>query len=91
MIPQTFIWGRNRLGRRSAEMRTPQGDLFRSVSMRCRIIAYCGVMMPPTGMLVGRATSAGALEVHGFGGHVGVLEAGAGVEEDDFVGGFEFA
>jgi hypothetical protein len=29
--------------------------------------------------------------VHGFGGHVGVLEAGAGVEEDDLVGGFEIA
>ncbi|WP_433968868.1 hypothetical protein [Tunturiibacter gelidiferens] len=32
-----------------------------------------------------------ALEVHGFGGHVGVLEACAGVEEDDLVGGLEFA
>ena len=34
---------------------------------------------------------AGAAEVHGFGGHVGVLEAGAGVEEDDLVGGLEFS
>ena len=34
---------------------------------------------------------AGAAEVHGFGDHVGVLEAGACVEEDYFVGGFEFA
>jgi hypothetical protein len=34
---------------------------------------------------------AGAAEVHGFGGHVGVFEAGAGVEEDDAVGGFELA
>ena len=34
---------------------------------------------------------AGAFEVHGFGGHVGVFEACAGVEEDDFVGGFEVA
>ncbi len=40
-------------------------------------------------MLVGRVP--GRLEVHGFGGHVGVLEAGSGVEEDDLVGGFEFA
>ena len=44
-------------------------------------------MMPPTGRLVGRV--AGAAEVHGFGGHVGVFEAGAGVEEDDAVGGLE--
>ncbi len=28
-----------------------------------------------------------AFEVHGFGGHVGVFEAGSGVEEDYFVGG----
>jgi hypothetical protein len=28
-----------------------------------------------------------AFEVHGLGGHVGVFEAGASVEEDDFVGG----
>jgi hypothetical protein len=28
-------------------------------------------------------------EVHGFGGHVGVFEAGTGVEEDDLVGGLE--
>src|ERR1700761_8884320 len=33
----------------------------------------------------------GSLEVHGFGGHVGVLEAGARVEEDNFVGRFEVA
>ena len=33
----------------------------------------------------------GAFEVHGFGGHVGVLEAGTGVEEDDLVGGSEFS
>ena len=32
-----------------------------------------------------------AAEVHGFGDHVSVLEAGAGVEENDFVGGFEVA
>jgi hypothetical protein len=35
--------------------------------------------------------SAGALEVHGVGGHVGVLEAGTCIEEDDLVGGLEFA
>ena len=33
----------------------------------------------------------GALEVHGFGGHIGVLEAGAGVEENNFVGRFQVA
>jgi hypothetical protein len=31
------------------------------------------------------------MEMRGFGGHVGVLEAGAGCEENYFVGGFEFA
>jgi hypothetical protein len=33
----------------------------------------------------------GSAEMHGFGGHVGVFEAGAGVEEDYLVGGFEVA
>src|SRR5689334_10023154 len=33
---------------------------------------------------------AGAAEVHGFSGHVGVLEAGSGIEEDDLVCRFEF-
>jgi len=31
----------------------------------------------------------GTFEVHGFGGHVGVLETGARVEEDDLVGGLQ--
>ena len=30
----------------------------------------------------------GTFEMHGFGGHVGVFEAGSGVEEDYLVGGF---
>jgi hypothetical protein len=32
-----------------------------------------------------------ALEAHGFGGYVGVFQAGAGVEEEGAVGGFQVA
>src|SRR5580704_11324731 len=72
----------------------PRGGLERIAPERPGSCEDCGCLVAIGGSLLrgddtayGHALGkgAGALEVHGVGGHVGVLEACASVEEDDLV------